>query len=133
MKGEPTLDSDAQRQAAEWVRALPEDEAPSLAWRATLNEGLRAEAARRERSRGRWSVLRPVLGFAMAASLAAILFVPRPTPRVVPVGSHLEAGLFALHQDADRTDDIVGTGLRPSEAPSAPSLAPDLTDDLEAL
>ena len=127
------LDGEAGRQAAEWVRALPEDEAPSLAWRAALNEGLRAEAARRERRRFRWAVLRPTLGLATAAAFAAVVFAPRPTSQAAPIGGHIEAGLIALHQEAVRTDDIVGTGVRPAEAPAAPSFRADPLDDLEVL
>ena len=124
--------SDAQRQAAEWVRGLPE-ETPGMAWRAGLNEKVRAEAARRSRRRWNWSLARPALGLVAAATLAVMVFVPRPTaPHLEPAGGRLEAGLVALHDDSVRTDDIVGTGLRPSEsAPTGLTVAHDPVDDLD--
>ncbi|RYG22427.1 hypothetical protein EON82_17110 [bacterium] len=132
MKDERRLDSEAQRQAAEWVRALPQDDVPSLAWRSALNESIRAEAERKARKRWRFTLLRPTLGLAAAASLALVLFAPRSTPKSVPVASRLEASLLALHEESVRTADIVGTGVRPSEAPSAAVIDTDSLIDLEA-
>lgn len=126
------LNSEAQRQVAEWVRELPKEE-PSLVWRAALNEGIRAETAKRERNRWRWAIARPVLGLATTAALAAILFVPRPsTPRTAPpAAGRLEASLVALHEQSIQTDEIVGAGLRPTEVSTAPSFEPDPLDDLD--
>lgn len=132
MKDERRLESESQRQAAEWVRALPDEDVPSLAWRSALNESVRGEADRRARKRWRLTLLRPALGLAAAASLALVLFVPRPSPKPAPVGSRLEAGLIALHEDSVRTADIVGSGVRPYEEPSAASLGPDPLVDLDA-
>jgi len=132
MKDERRLESDAQRQAAEWVRGLPEDDVPSLAWRSALNESVRVEAEHRTRRRWRLTLLRPALGLAAAASLALVLFAPRPTPKSAPVGSRLEAGLIALHEDSVRTADIVGAGVRPYEVPASASLDTDPLVDLDA-
>jgi len=132
MKDERRLDSEAQRQAAEWVRGLPEEDVPSLAWRSALNESVRVEAERRARKRWRLTLLRPALGLAMAASLAIVLFAPRPAPKSAPVGSRLEAGLIALHEDSVRTADIVGAGVRPYETSSSASFNTDPLVDLDA-
>jgi hypothetical protein len=132
MKDERRLESEAQRQAAEWVRGLPDEDVPSLAWRSALNESVRVEAERRARKRFRLALLRPALGLAAAASLAFVLFAPRPVPRSAPVGSRLEAGLIALHEDSVRTADIVGAGVRPYEASPVSSLDTDPLVDLDA-
>lgn len=132
MKDERRLESEAQRQVAEWVRGLPEEDVPSLAWRSALNESVRVEAERKARKRWRLTLLRPAFGLAAAASLALVLFVPRPVPKSVPVGSRLEASLIALHEDSVRTAEIVGAGVRPFEAPTAASIETDPLIDLDA-
>lgn len=130
------LHGEGQRQAAEWVRALPE-ETPSLAWRSALNERVRAEAASRARGRWRWNVARPALGLALAAAFAVVVFVPRPAAIVAPPKSKggLEASLVALHERSVETADVVGTGLAPSEVPAstATERVRDPLEDLEAL
>ncbi len=126
------LESDAQRQAAEWVSGLPKEEEPNLLWRASLNEGVRLEAERRARKRRRWVLVRPGLGLAAAAALAALVIMPHSTAKVAPAGSRLEAGLIALHQDSEQTADIVGSGLRPSEAPTSSAFDADPFADLDA-
>ena len=127
------LRSDAQRQAAEWVKGLPE-ETPGMAWRAALNEKVREEAGRRARRRWSWTLARPALGLMAAAALAVVVYVPRGVaPAPTPQSGRLEAGLVALHDESVRTDDIVGTGLRPSEeAPTGMTSARDPLDDLDA-
>ena len=128
------LRAEGQRQAAEWVRELSE-ETPSLAWRAALNDRVRAEAAIRERKRWRWTLARPALGFAAAAGLAAVLILPRSAPTAVPKpAARLEASLVALHEQSVETADIVGSGLAPAESPASAATRPvDPLDDLEAL
>ena len=132
MNGDSKLESDAQRQAAAWVRELAEDETPSLAWRSALNERIRVEAERRARRRWRWTVLSPSLGLATAAAIAAVAFVSHPQPAATPTGSRLEASLFALHQETGRVDDAVGTGVRPFDAPAAPTFSDAPLNDLDA-
>jgi hypothetical protein len=132
MKDERRLESEAQRQAAEWVREMPDEDVPSLAWRSALNESIRVEAERKARKRWRLALLRPAFGLAAAASLAFVLFAPRPVPTSAPVGSRLEAGLIALHEDSVRTAEIVGAGVRPFEAPTSAALQPDPLIDLDA-
>jgi hypothetical protein len=132
MKDERRLESEAQRQAAEWVRALPLEDVPSLAWRSALNESVRVEAERKAKRRWRLTLLRPALGLAATASLALVLFAPHPAPKSAPTASRLEAGLLALHEDSVRTAEIVGAGVRPFEAPTAASLQPDPLIDLDA-
>ena len=125
------LNGEAGRQVAGWVRDLPE-ETPSLAWRSALNEKVRAEAALRARRRRRWTLARPALGLALAASLAAVVLVPRPVVPKAPEKGRIEASLVALHDQSVQTADIVGTGLDPEEAPA--SVTPrDPLEDLEAL
>lgn len=131
MKDDRRLDSDSQRQASDWVRGLPKEEEPNLSWRAALNESVRQEAERRARKRWRWMIVSPSLGLAATAALAVVLILPHG-PKPAPVGSRLEAGLIALHQDSDRTADIVGTGLRPSEATASASFGADPLQDLDA-
>lgn len=132
MKDDRRLDSDSQRQAADWVRGLPKEEEPSLSWRAALNESVRQEAARRARRRWRWTVLSPSLGLAATAALAvALLIMPHNVRRETPAGSRLEAGLISLYQDSVRTADVVGVGLRPSEAPASDSFGLDPMQDLD--
>ena len=123
------MSEESGRQAAEWVRALPE-ETPSLAWRAALNEKVRAEAERRAKRRRRWSFATPAIGLATALLAFAVL-LPRPAAAPHPSG-RLEAGLLALHQETVETADSVGSGLRPSEAPTTVVLAHDPLDDLDA-
>ncbi len=127
------LRSDAQRQAAEWVKGLPE-ETPGMAWRAALNEKVRAESDRRARRRWSWALARPALGLTAAAALALVVYLPRPAapmPNAKP--GRLEAGLVALHDESVRTDDIVGTGLRPAEeVPTGLTVTHDPLDDLDA-
>lgn len=125
------LESGAQRQAAEWVRALPAED-PSLLWRSGLNERVRAEADRRTRVRRRWLFASPAAGLAAAAALALVVFAPRAALRPAPKANRVEAGLIALHEETVRTDDIVGSGLRPSEAPPSPAGYVDPLDDLDA-
>ncbi len=128
------LASENQRQAAEWVRGLPE-ETPGMAWRAGLNEKVRAEAALRARRRWRWTVARPAMGLALAGALALVVFVPRaPLRPAAPEKGRLEASLVAMHDQSVETADIVGTGLNPDEAPAtAPRTTDDPLDDLETL
>lgn len=124
------LSSESQRQAAEWVRELLEEEAPSMVWRANLNESLRAEAAKRARNRWRWAVARPALGLATAAALALVVLFPRPAP--APPKGRLEANLVAMYEDSAQTADIVGAGLRPSEATATTIPDVDPLVDLDA-
>ena len=127
------LGGEGQRQAAEWVRGLPE-ETPSMAWRAALNEKVRAEAAHRTRVRRRWTFARPVFGLALASALALVLFMPHPTAIATPKpSSRIEEGLVALHEESVETADIVGSGLAPSEGPIKTAPVVDPLDDLEAL
>lgn len=126
------LHGEGQSQVAEWVRGLPE-ETPSMAWRATLNEKVRAEAQTRARARWRWSLARPALGLATAAALAFVVLVPRPALRTAPAKGHLEASLVALHEQSVETADIVGIGLGASETPVSTSRVADPLEDLEAL
>lgn len=126
------LTSDAQRQAAEWVRGLPE-ETPGMAWRAALNERVRAEADRRARRRWNWTLARPALGLVAAAALALVVVMPRGAAPIAPKKGRLEAGLVALHDESVQTDDIVGTGLRPTEEVPTGLTAPhDPLNDLDA-
>lgn len=125
---EERLDSEAQKQAAEWVRALPADDEPDLSWRSALNDRIRMEADRRARKRRVWTLARPAFGLALAASLAAALMImPRPH-RDPGAGSRLEAGLIALHKETVQVDDAVGTGLRPLEVPESKSGADTLDE-----
>ena len=127
------LGSERQRQAAEWVRGLPE-ETPGMAWRAGLNERVRTEAALRARRRWRWTLARPAMGLGLAAAVALVVFVPRAPLRAAPVPGRLEASLVAMHDRSVETADVVGAGLNPEEAPSAASRTTnDPLDDLEAL
>lgn len=129
------LRSDAQRQAAEWVKGLPE-ETPSMAWRAALNEKVREEANRRARRRWNWTLARPALGLLVASALAlVVVMAPRGAAPVAKSSNsgRLEAGLVALHDESVQTDDIVGTGLRPSEeSPTDLTTSHDPLDDLDA-
>ena len=127
------LHGDGQRIAAEWVRGLPE-ETPSMTWRAALNEKVLAESARRNRIQRRWSLARPVLGFALASCLAFVLLAPRPSVALPPKSaSRIEEGLVALHEQSVETADIVGSGLAPVEGPVSVAPVADPLDDLEAL
>ena len=127
------LEGGAQAQAAEWVRALPE-ETPGMAWRAALNEKVRAEAERRARRRWRLSVALPGLGFAAAAALALALFVPRGVAPLAPKAGRIEASLVALHEQTVQSADIVGSGLSPADAsPTASSRFVDPLEDLDTL
>lgn len=127
------LATESQRQAAEWVRGLPE-ETPGMAWRAALNEKVRAEAETRVRRRWRWTLARPALGLALAATLAVVVLVPRaPLAAPAPEKGRVEANLVALHDESEATADVVGTGLNPDEAIASPVRARDPQDDLEAL
>ena len=128
------LGSEGQRQAAEWVRGLPE-ETPSMTWRAALNEQIRAEATLRARRRWNWNLARPAMGLGLATVLAAVVFVPRtPVSTVDAKPKHLEASLVALHDRSVENADIVGTGLDPDEAPATASkTVSDPLDDLESL
>ena len=133
---EDMLRSDAQRQVAAWVRGIPE-ETPSMAWRAALNEKVRAESERRAHRRWQWSLARPGLGLLVAATLAVFVFVPRPLApaaiSVAPASGRLEAGLVALHDESVRTDDVVGSGLRPTDdAPTGLTATHDPLEDLDA-
>ncbi len=126
------LESGAQRQAAEWVRDLSPEE-PSLAWRSALNERVRAEAARRTRRRRTWLFASPFAGLATATAFALLVFMPtKPAKAPASVG-HVEANLVALYEESVRTDDIVGSGPRPWEAPATPDVPSDPALDLEAL
>lgn len=130
------LESEGQRQVAEWVRGLPED-TPGMAWRAALNEKVRAESDRRSRDHRRWTLARPALGLAMASAFALVVIVPhRPgdrsgesSPRSA---SRVEASLVALHDESVQDADIAGTGLRPAEASASLSIGTDPLDDLDA-
>lgn len=129
------LAGEGQRQAAEWVRALPE-ETPGMAWRSALNEKVRAEADARARRRWRWTLARPALGLALAASLAVVVLVPRAplaASPAAPNADRLEANLVALHDQSVATADVVGAGLSPDEATASPVRARDPLEDLEAL
>ena len=127
------LHGEGQRQAAEWVRALPE-ETPGMAWRSALNEKVLAEASRRDKARRRWTLVRPALGLALASALAVVVFVPRPSTVVTPKPtSRIEEGLVALHEQSVETADIVGSGLAPVDGPAKAASVVDPLDDLESL
>ncbi len=133
----------SEDRVVELVRSLPE-ETPSLAWRSRLNEGLRAEALRRDRRRSFVRRLRLAgVGFgAVAASLVGIALVtaPRlpladPTP-AAPRSSGLAPALTAppsLASQADAGADLValhdeGAAIAEVSAAGVDARESDLSD-----
>ncbi|MCO5295488.1 MAG: hypothetical protein M9921_01390 [Fimbriimonadaceae bacterium] len=119
---EAALESRGQQRVREQVRALAED-TPSLEWRSRLNERLRSLAPKPARP---W-FLRPTVGLAAGAALAAALFFAQPRP--VPTGSgasepSLEASLILTHRETVRTTDIAGVGLTPHDLAASHRPAP---------
>ncbi len=116
------LESASQRAVARMVSALP-DESPSMVWRSGLNEAIRAQSARIQRRQRFFLVFRPAMGLSIACALVALVLMQPIRNAVLPerhqtpsaTGSSLEASLFDLHRDDQRTMDVVGAGLNPND------------------
>ena len=98
------------------IHSLPE-ETPSMAWRSSLNERLRAEAktVQAKRKTRLWTFSTLGTGFAAASVVAlALLSAPLPVsnpsnPISGPVAAS-EVDLLALHGEASATADVSATG-----------------------
>ena len=130
------LEGSGQEFVRKLVANVPDDEL-SMAWRSSLNERLRAEAAPApKRQRMAW-FLRPALGLAFAGALAAVVMLrtsPMETPTVRKSGN-LEAALVQDHQQTIVMSDVAGFGMNPMESrPTETSMGEDWSEvDFESL
>lgn len=134
---EEALESAGHRRVQEVVKSLPE-EALSMAWRSTLNERIRAEAAKKRR-RQLWSfTLGPTFGAAATCAIAFVMFNTNAgTPASTAANSGLEAALVRTHRQFDAVPDVTGSGLGVGEAQNVTRGPVDTTDwneaDIESL
>jgi hypothetical protein len=111
------LESEAQLQIRQAVRAMPEDTV-SMAWRSELNQRVVAGIQAKQKKRRFAWILSPALGLGVAGALAVVLMTKTPTVVNLPSASKapaLEESLVATHQDALRYTDVTGVGLNPDE------------------
>ncbi|HZH99219.1 MAG TPA: hypothetical protein VEX38_09630 [Fimbriimonadaceae bacterium] len=109
------LDSGAQKQIAQILKAMPDQE-PNLQWTASLNERLYV-VQEKTRRRARWNrVLQPVAGFSLVGALAmAVLVNLQPSPKPGPKAIGIEARLVSTHRESLGVTDLTGAGLSSHE------------------
>jgi hypothetical protein len=106
------LNSPAQIQVREVVRALPE-ETLSLTWRSDLNLRLRGEAARKRKRMVFGWVWKPTAGLALAGALAVGIFLH---PATAPTnGGELEKALVNHYVEASTAREAAVDGVTPNE------------------
>lgn len=95
---------EGQLHVRKMIQAMPED-APSMAWRAELNQRILDRAAKRRR----WELVwKPTLGLGLAAALTLAIFI-RPTrgPVEAPVNeARLAEAMIAAHQEFDLRQEM---------------------------
>lgn len=132
------LNSPIQMEVARLVRELPE-EVPSMAWRSSLNDKIRLQAAqvRRKKMVINW-VFRPALGLGLASVAALMMFTHTAPPASRPDKSaEVADAIVRTYSDELQNREVTYTPVS-LEAPQPPApsensadpYAEDVTDSI---
>lgn len=105
------LNEPGQQQVAQAVKQLANDDV-SLAWRASLNAKIAAEAKVVKKKRQVAFVFRPAAGLALASALALVVMTNRPTTTTssgFDTAAELEAQVLQEHLSAERSTELMGS------------------------
>jgi len=109
------LDSIGQQAVRKIVQALPED-APSMAWRSSLNERLMEVAAKKQKKKRIAWIVRPALGLSLATVLAVVvMFHPFARKPISTVDRGIESAIMSDHHDSVILNEVSSTGLNANE------------------